>query len=236
MSSRNIKKTSKLLLKLQSKSFLKLNLISIILNIFYYTSINFTVLYLVNNFTAEQLNDMMASGQFLNQSMRQTILVMGFELFAMMIKVGVQYTLLDLMISSGEQNIDHPYKQAVQVFTGKYFANIILLWLISTMLVQYASMLFILPGLYLVFSQIYFIYKVGNEGNKHLGIISTFVNSGMFMRGFKMRYLLLDLSFIGWDILNALTCGLLSIWLTPYKNMSYTLFYRNLVTTKGANQ
>ena len=35
-------------------------------------------------------------------------------------------------------------------------------------------------------------------------------------RGMKMELFILDLSFIGWSLLSALTMGLLNVWLTPY--------------------
>ena len=38
----------------------------------------------------------------------------------------------------------------------------------------------------------------------------------------------LQLSFIGWAILSALTLGIGNFWLNPYMNMSYAVFYRRL--------
>lgn len=38
------------------------------------------------------------------------------------------------------------------------------------------------------------------------------------------------LSFAGWEILNALTFGILSLWLKPYESMTFTNAYFNLKT------
>ena len=35
----------------------------------------------------------------------------------------------------------------------------------------------------------------------------------------KMELFILDLSFIGWSLLGALTMGLLNMWLTPYMTL-----------------
>lgn len=49
------------------------------------------------------------------------------------------------------------------------------------------------------------------------------------MDGHKLDLFILRLSFIGWDILGWLTCGIGFIWITPYKQMTYMNFYTSLV-------
>ena len=48
------------------------------------------------------------------------------------------------------------------------------------------------------------------------------------MKGNKINYILLNLSFIGWAILAALTFGIGMFWLTPYIQVSIIAFYRAL--------
>lgn len=48
------------------------------------------------------------------------------------------------------------------------------------------------------------------------------------MAGNKMRLFLLQLSFIGWMILSALTFGILSLWVTPHMAVSEAVFYETL--------
>ena len=52
------------------------------------------------------------------------------------------------------------------------------------------------------------------------------------MDGHKMDLFLLELSFIGWDILNIFTLGIGSFWLNPYKNAAIAAFYRELTARK----
>lgn len=48
------------------------------------------------------------------------------------------------------------------------------------------------------------------------------------MKGRKMRYFLLQLSFIGWGLLGCLTLGIGFLWITPYITQTNTQFYLNL--------
>ena len=45
------------------------------------------------------------------------------------------------------------------------------------------------------------------------------------MYGYKMRYFKLLLSFIGWILLAALTCGIALFWVYPYMQAANANFY-----------
>lgn len=45
------------------------------------------------------------------------------------------------------------------------------------------------------------------------------------MKGWKMELFILDLSFIGWNLLARLTMGILSVWVLPYRNATEANFY-----------
>lgn len=48
------------------------------------------------------------------------------------------------------------------------------------------------------------------------------------MDGHKGELFILGLTFFGWELLNSLTLGIGSLWLNPYKNAAYAVFYRQL--------
>ena len=48
-------------------------------------------------------------------------------------------------------------------------------------------------------------------------------------KGHKWDLFVMYLSFLGWDILSVLTIGILELWLSPYKNMTYTNAYHALI-------
>ena len=54
------------------------------------------------------------------------------------------------------------------------------------------------------------------------------------MDGYKGALFLLDLSFLGWHILDAITSGVLGLWLTPYTTMSRVIFYESLTANRYA--
>lgn len=53
------------------------------------------------------------------------------------------------------------------------------------------------------------------------------------MKGNKMRYFLLDLSFIPWMFVGILTCGIGLLWIIPYMNMTSTNFYLDLMARRN---
>lgn len=64
--------------------------------------------------------------------------------------------------------------------------------------------------------------------NPYLSAKEAITKSREMMNGYKWKLFCLDLSFIGWDILNICTLGVLSLWLAPYKTAAYTHFYEDL--------
>ena len=61
-----------------------------------------------------------------------------------------------------------------------------------------------------------------------LTIVETLRLSRKMMKGHKMQLFLLQLSFIGWILLNVLTLGLGSLWLTPYMMTTLAAFYHDV--------
>ncbi|MFV0529195.1 MAG: DUF975 family protein [Lachnospiraceae bacterium] len=61
-----------------------------------------------------------------------------------------------------------------------------------------------------------------------LGGFASLKESVLLLRGHKGRLFLLLLSFIGWNLLAVVTCGLIYIWLHPYLQTSITYFYLDI--------
>ena len=53
------------------------------------------------------------------------------------------------------------------------------------------------------------------------------------MNGHKGELFMLDLSFIGWDILAGLTANIGCIFLSPYRHAAYAAFYKNITAPKN---
>ena len=91
------------------------------------------------------------------------------------------------------------------------------------------SILFIIPGIIASFaySQVYLV----KLNDPDLGYMEAIKKSKEIMKGHKMEYFLLNLSFIGWILLGVLTCGILYFWLMPYMSVTQCNFY-NKITKK----
>ena len=88
------------------------------------------------------------------------------------------------------------------------------------------SILFIIPGIItaISYSLVYYIL-LDNPGMKTTEIISK---SKEMMKGHKMDYVILNLSFLGWAILGAFTLGILYFWLIPYIAVTNANFYNKI--------
>lgn len=73
----------------------------------------------------------------------------------------------------------------------------------------------------------YILYDKVKEGT-YLGTVDTIEISVAMIKGYKWKLFLLQLSFIGWFLLNILTLGLLNIYLLPYFTTANVIFYNQL--------
>ena len=111
------------------------------------------------------------------------------------------------------------------------FGGTILLSLMIGIFTFLWSLLFIIPGIVksIAYSMAYFI-KVDHPDYDWRRCISE---SQELMRGYKGQYFVLQLSFIGWNIIGCLTFGLGMLWVTPYVECTNANFYAWLTAQKG---
>ena len=88
------------------------------------------------------------------------------------------------------------------------------------------SLLFIVPGIIAAYRYCLAPYLMAE--NPNLGIREAVNMSKELMAGNKWRLFCLHLSFIGWGILSALTCGIGDLWLNPYIYAANAAFYVDL--------
>ena len=88
------------------------------------------------------------------------------------------------------------------------------------------SLLFVIPGIIksFAYSQAMYILvdKPDITGTDAIG------ESQKMMNGHKMDYFVLQLSFIGWHIVGALTLGIGTLWVTAYQEAATVAFYEEL--------
>lgn len=88
------------------------------------------------------------------------------------------------------------------------------------------SLLFVIPGIVKSYSYSMALY-IWTE-NKEMGALEAISKSKEMMYGHKMDYFVLQLSFIGWGLLTAITFGIAGIYVVPYVYATTINFYRSL--------
>jgi Predicted integral membrane protein len=95
------------------------------------------------------------------------------------------------------------------------------------------SLLLFIPGIIkgLAYSQTFYILRDYPE----LTILEAITESRRKMDGFKWKYFLLELSFIGWGILCLFTLGIGFLWLVPYIATAKATFYNQLINSQNSD-
>lgn len=129
-------------------------------------------------------------------SLVAVVLSAGYILYAMSVRKG----------------LETPY---ATMFDGFLFAGkIILLSIVQYIFIFLWSLLFIIPGFIAGYRYRFALYNLCE--NPEMGVMEALNMSKAQTRGHKWELFVLDLSWIGWNILCTLTLGILSIWIAPY--------------------
>ncbi len=109
-------------------------------------------------------------------------------------------------------------------FQGRHYLNCVKTMFFKELYIFGWTLLFIIPGIIKSFSYQLVPYILAE--NPNLSKDRAIELSAQMMDGYKMEAFVLRLSFIGWDMLNALTVGILGIfYVNPYKNATHAEFY-----------
>ena len=104
--------------------------------------------------------------------------------------------------------------QVLDGFRGSYGRNVLTMFLMK-LYVALWSLLLVIPGIVKAYSYMLVPYILADNPDIPRG--EALRLSEKLMIGNKMGAFLLDLSFIGWHILSALTCGILGVlYVNPY--------------------
>ena len=88
------------------------------------------------------------------------------------------------------------------------------------------ALLFIIPGIVKAYSYSMMFFVMAE--NKKISAQKAMDLSKVLTNGHKADLFVMDLSFLGWMILSALSCGIGMIWLYPYMTMAKTYAYYDL--------
>ena len=92
------------------------------------------------------------------------------------------------------------------------------------------SLLFIIPGIFATYSYAMTSYILAE--NPEISASEAIARSKEMMEGSRWRLFCLEISFFGWAMLCAFTCGIGFLWLTPYEQAAKAAFYREVSGTE----
>ena len=126
------------------------------------------------------------------------------------------------------KNLDEPAKLSniVYVFDSHY-KNIVKTAFLTDLFIWLWSLLLIIPGIIKSYEYRLVPYIVSE--NPDINYKDALAESKKLMKGNKWRSFVLDLSFIGWDLLSALSFGLAGIFFVePYKASTDAALYESI--------
>ncbi len=150
------------------------------------------------------------------------ILSIGFELLLINpINIGMHYYFL------GIRHAKRPFKDVFFIFTNKSYFKASLTLFFRSLFTLLWGLLFIIPGIIKMYE--YFMIPYILAENPTMDRHRVFELSHDMMHGQKWDTFVLQLSFIGWELLSLLTMGLLSIfYVNPYREATQAELYATL--------
>lgn len=122
-----------------------------------------------------------------------------------------------------------PYATLFDGFT--FVGKIIVLEILIFAYVFLWSLLFFIPGIIAGYRYRFALYNLCE--NPQLTASEALRVSKAQTRGYKWELFVLDLSFLGWNFLCALTMGILSIWIMPYIQQTDVGYFEAIKRASG---
>lgn len=152
------------------------------------------------------------------------VMVAAFLVVGSVVSVGYARFNLDLVDRKKEPELGALFE---------YFhswGTIVISKILQALYVFLWSLLFVIPGIIAGYSYAMTDYILAEH--PELTASEAISLSKQMMAGNRFRLFCLQLSFIGWGILCALTFGIGSLWLTPYVQAATAAFYREVSGTE----
>ena len=152
--------------------------------------------------------------------------VLGIGQFVLRGSISIGHDRFCLKLVDGEQAQFEDLFSAFDIFGSAFVLNL----LIALKVIAW-SLLFVIPGIIAAYRYSMATYIMAE--NPTIAPSEAIERSKALMNGRKGDLFCLDLSFIGWALLGALTAGIGYLWLAPYMTVSHAAFYRSLPRSMG---
>ena len=109
-------------------------------------------------------------------------------------------------------------------FRSGHYVNVVLVMFLKNLFTSLWTLLFVIPGIVKHYEYLMIPYILAE--NPGMDRKEAFQISKRMMDGQKMETFILDLSFIGWILLSAITCGIVGIfYVNPYREATFAELY-----------
>lgn len=222
-------------LKRESKVLLKTAQVSPYL----FTLVLLAIMFVINGISDYvQMDDEFAYVYSLRFDMDLSFLALhrAFPAFAVWF-VSIVCTLLGVVLNVGaslyhlgiRRGEEMPF---VTLFDGFAFVGkIILLYVVQVIFISLWTLLLVIPGIVAAYRYRFAMLNLCE--NPEIGVMEALNMSKAQTLGFKWQLFVLDLSFIGWNILVGLTLGILDIWVAPYIAQSNIAFFQEIKRSRA---
>lgn len=195
-------------------------------------SVLLTFIIFLLNFVLPLIIEIPASGGFSNWT-NQDSTPIGIDIFEVVLSIilipfsiTVYWFYLNLIRDNKPQ-----ISQVLSIYkNGKTSLKLVGVSILQGIYILLWSLLLFIPGMIktLSYSQTYFLLKDHPEYTVNHAITESKIR----MKGYKWKYFLMGLSFIGWGILCILTLGIGLLWLIPYIYTSLAVFYNEIIASQ----
>ncbi|EGT3614733.1 DUF975 family protein [Clostridium perfringens] len=133
------------------------------------------------------------------------------------------------------------FKTAIKIFLCNILIGVVLGIGVFVLIMVFTTASFISESLFLMFIFLVILGALGffigacifpipiilteDDG---VGVIEAISMSWDMTKGYKLRYCIMILSFLGWGILALLTLGIGAFWLQPYVMLTVYIFYKGI--------
>ena len=138
------------------------------------------------------------------------------------ISIFTSYRILYIYNQAPNNQLSNQAIQQISNYSPSLFLGLLLVTL---------GLIISLPQRYAYSQAEFILYDQLKEGT-YQGPLQVLRQSRLMMKGYKDKRFMLDVSFIGWQVLMFLTLGLAGIYVIPYIHTSSVLFYEQLKALK----
>lgn len=155
----------------------------------------------------------------------RSLTVLSIILSPLLISLYGLYVVLIKRDPNEEFKLGEEIKNIFKTSFDATYGHKIVIFILRNLFTTLWTILFIIPGIVYNYST-YFAYQIMCE-NPNMKPTEALRLSKKMVTGNRGELFALDLSFIGWGFLCAITCGIASIYVIPYYFTTQALYYEN---------